>query len=200
MRQQLCAVTAITLASQSFCCWRNGKRWVLGERRCCRPLTAHRTQDTVQATHRTNASHQESANPLQPLPALLSHHIASHGKSSRGRRGTYTLSLFLKKKGFAGKASPGLSLTASLSHCGAGWGSGWVLAAGYRSGEAASTDCGGTCRCPPLRTTCRRGRCSPHVSTRWHLKYFNPPHPGYAGKYEAECQNLTVIIDVTFML
>ena len=98
MRQQLCAVTAITLASQSFCCWRNGKRWVLGERRCCRPLTAHRTQDTVQATHRTNASHQESANPLQPLPALLSHHIASHGKSSRGRRGTYTLSLSQEKR------------------------------------------------------------------------------------------------------
>ena len=104
MRQQLCAVTAITLASQSFCCWRNGKRWVLGERRCCRPLTAHRTQDTVQATHRTNASHQESANPLQPLPALLSHHIASHGKSSRGRRLTYTLSLsFSRKKVLLGK-------------------------------------------------------------------------------------------------
>ena len=164
---QLCAVTATTLASVLLLGW-NGKRW--RERSCCWPHTRH------------------TKNPPSRFGLLFFSIITSHGKSR------WVLCL---ERRFCWESvtwsSPKLPPSLTVGQVGQK----------RRASSRLPVRRAGQHRLrrhlpPPLRTTCRRrGRCSPRVSTRWHFKYFNPPHPGYGGEYEAECQNLT---SVSFMV
>ena len=154
--------TAITLASVLLL-GRNGKRW-------------RRERNGAGRTPHT----RHTKNPPSHSRAFVVFNSTSHHViKAFGDNWGYNV-----EKKFCLESITWSSLTASLSHCGAVRGSG-----GERSRWPVSR--GGQERLrrhlpPPLRTTCRRGRCSPDVSTRWHFKYFNPPHPGYGGQMSLE--------------